>query len=650
MFNDLLKNVMNLGIITEDDVKRLTAVELMLLIIERTNGILVKLNNYIESNDVKVNELIEQYRNLMITLQEIATAQMNAWIEDGTMETLINKTALATVNRRIDETNIKLGGKMNKGDQFNITQLNKNGGLIDETYLADSLKQQITGTTPIGSIPADNSITSSKLTDGCVHFLKTAEPLSELIIFESAFDCRFNTDTKIADIRLFGKFSTEANNLGTFVLPYSQFTLGDGQHLVLDYPNKTIIVENVLEYITAPQKYILVSSLGGRLYSSIPMINDIINQKGKQPPITPWELPFVIDNPDETKTIRLKGVFIRNAEINSYFALEEETDFILNDGDILYYNGLDGFSIQGWDTYDPQSHGEPVVQYLNHKLYSSIPLYQYYFNHMYYPLSEKGTSPQSTLFTVDKSGSGDYRTITDAVNGVNDSSDNPVTILIQPGVYKESVRIRGNRHISLIGVNKNTCIIQTDGGQYENPPLEIQGDSYIANLTIIATHNDNLETDVDGLRAYAVHCDYEGDGTTEFNNCLMISHQNASIGCGLHNNQTLKIVNCELISKTPTQSSMTTNGALFVHDGQGASNQKLIVKDSIIKSENGYSMYLNGYYGTEVDATFYNNIFWSNTLKKGNDSIHRDAPAGGISKNIKLTEDSYGNNVEILNS
>ena len=29
MFNELLKNVMNLGIITEDDVKRITAIELM---------------------------------------------------------------------------------------------------------------------------------------------------------------------------------------------------------------------------------------------------------------------------------------------------------------------------------------------------------------------------------------------------------------------------------------------------------------------------------------------------------------------------------------------------------------------------------------------------------------------------------------------
>ena len=33
MYNELLKNVMNLGIITEDDVRRLTAIELMLLII-----------------------------------------------------------------------------------------------------------------------------------------------------------------------------------------------------------------------------------------------------------------------------------------------------------------------------------------------------------------------------------------------------------------------------------------------------------------------------------------------------------------------------------------------------------------------------------------------------------------------------------------
>ena len=84
MFNDLLKNVMNLGIITEDDVKRLTAIELMLLIIERTNGVTKALT------DIGAN------------LESITLDELNKWMEDGTLEELINQTALQNINKRLD--------------------------------------------------------------------------------------------------------------------------------------------------------------------------------------------------------------------------------------------------------------------------------------------------------------------------------------------------------------------------------------------------------------------------------------------------------------------------------------------------------------------------------------------------------------------
>lgn len=562
-------------------------------------------------------------------------------IERGTP---LNAENLNKIEDAIVETNTQLSNKMNIGDEIVISQINKNKGLIDESYLTDELKQQITGTTPIHAVPADGSITSKKLADSCVHFLKTAEPLSDLIIFASFIRTKYDTTTKNATITIGATFSTEANNPGTFAHPVSDYVLADGQHLVLDYASKTITTENVTDYVTGNQKYVLISNLGGRLYSSIPIINDVINQRGKQPPLMPWELPVVVDNGDGSFSITLKGIFLKTDEVKGHFNLDETT-FTLADSEVLYFDGKDGFNKESWKTYDPQTHGDGVIYHLNNKLYSPIGLYQFYFNHLWYGTSDS----QSSLITVDKNGLGDYRTISEAVSNANDSAEHPVTILVQPGIYKESVKIRGGRHLSLVGVNKNTCIIQTDSGQYTEPPLEIQGEAYISNLTIIATHDDNLTTNVDSLRAYAVHCDYEGAGTTEFNNCLLISHQNASIGCGLHNNQTLKIVNCELISKTPTESSMTTNGSLFVHDGNGATNQKLIVKDSVIKSVNGYSMYLNGFYGTEVEATFYNNVFWSNALKNSDASIHLDSAVNGISNNIKLTDDSFGNNVNLLN-
>ena len=120
MFNELLKNVMNLGIITEDDVKRLTAIELMLLIIERSNGLLQYLTSHIQDSDNRFIALDKKYQQItedikkqiidnetyfneviVDNLQDIAIDQLNSWLTDGTLETLINQTALANISNRV---------------------------------------------------------------------------------------------------------------------------------------------------------------------------------------------------------------------------------------------------------------------------------------------------------------------------------------------------------------------------------------------------------------------------------------------------------------------------------------------------------------------------------------------------------------------
>ena len=134
MFNELLKNVMNLGLITEDDVKRLTAIELMMLIIERTNGLL----NHVEIIDVKLANLLENIRTT--TLEAL-----NEWTQDGTFDELINQSALKAVNDRIDETNAQLS-----------RVLAKNLRLVSK---ADSEYSTIMSAVEAGGDTADNPIT-----------------------------------------------------------------------------------------------------------------------------------------------------------------------------------------------------------------------------------------------------------------------------------------------------------------------------------------------------------------------------------------------------------------------------------------------------------------------------------------------------------
>lgn len=148
------------------------------------------------------------------------------------------------------------------------------------------------------------------------------------------------------------------------------------------------------------------------------------------------------------------------------------------------------------------------------------------------------------IITVGKFG-GDYATIQKALDYARDSASNPVTILIEPGVYYESLDISKGRHISLVGVDKKTCIIRNDSCEL---------------------YKQDLSDPYDG-------------------------------------------------------------GALYFHNQQynGATNQKLIVKNSKIESEVGVAIRVEdanhrttGGYGDSRDTTisFYNNVCWSNNMLK----------------------------------
>ena len=151
MFNELIKNVMSLGIITEDDVKRLTAIELMMLIIERINGLLLHVDNV----DGKLDTLLEDVNK--ITIEEL-----NKWTQDGTFDRLINKSALKTVNGRIDATNKQLSEVANKGTTVEVL----------ERVTKEEIDRQVSDGTIANLTIADNSITESKYQDESVMFNK----------------------------------------------------------------------------------------------------------------------------------------------------------------------------------------------------------------------------------------------------------------------------------------------------------------------------------------------------------------------------------------------------------------------------------------------------------------------------------------------
>lgn len=273
------------------------------------------------------------------------------------------------------------------------------------------------------------------------------------------------------------------------------------------------------------------------------------------------------------------------------------------------------------------------------------------------------------VLEVSKKGDKDFQTINEALNFAYsiESRENPITILVYPSVYKEVCNVGGNHFVSIVGINKNDCIIRDDSGVYNNAPIRICGNAYIANLTIIATHNDdntyetktrNPESFDDTNGSYALHIDDlhandNYDYLTVVENCYLYSEQNAAIGIGMQKNMTLKVINCECVKKVSdaiyNHTVLRTGkfGAIFFHNvslnqyGGNSGYQKFIMDNCRLKVNKGVCFNTENL-GSGGTITFYNNILYSDELGKTN-----------VYSNVipnSLTEDSFGNNINDMNS
>ena len=242
----------------------------------------------------------------------------------------------------------------------------------------------------------------------------------------------------------------------------------------------------------------------------------------------------------------------------------------------------------------------------------------------------------------------EYKTITDALNSIiDDSADNRYTIIVTPGVYEESVPVNGNRHISIIGVNKRDCIIITKTGNYYDAPIEISGNAYVANLTCIATYKSKEEVlELPRPYSYAIHVDMKGEGTCEVYNCDFISYTSSALGLGCYNNQTIKFRNCLFESFTEEDFGNAHYGAVFLHSGVDNTlvGERVEMHNCIMRSKVENVMYLTANpTWSSFELAFYNNILWSQVSGKSDTCVKINGPK------VIITNDSYGNNVSKLN-
>lgn len=85
---------------------------------------------------------------------------------------------------------------------------------------------------------------------------------------------------------------------------------------------------------------------------------------------------------------------------------------------------------------------------------------------------------EGNVYIVAQDGTGDFLTIQEGVDAVN-SGD---TLIICPGIYEENVEIMA-KTVNLLGVDRDSCILQYDTVNYGKVPLTVAA-GQISNITI----------------------------------------------------------------------------------------------------------------------------------------------------------------------
>ena len=100
-----------------------------------------------------------------------------------------------------------VNGNVSKGS-ITAADIDKNNFKLDQTYMSDTLLQQMAGNTPINAVPADRSITTGKLADKSTN----REKLSDRFLFNG----RIPVDNPIENVVNDGTYIVTGGNSGTF--------------------------------------------------------------------------------------------------------------------------------------------------------------------------------------------------------------------------------------------------------------------------------------------------------------------------------------------------------------------------------------------------------------------------------------------------
>ena len=151
MFNELIDNIQRIGVITAKDVERLSATELLFLIIERLNGITQdaqNVHNIIKEFDKLLNEKTQEL------IPDEVEELLNQWKTDGTLDAMVDELVIHEFTGKVDQLL-----------ESEINALNPPQGLpafVEGADVTSALRKMVTDGRPI-FIPKGNYMVSGQI-------------------------------------------------------------------------------------------------------------------------------------------------------------------------------------------------------------------------------------------------------------------------------------------------------------------------------------------------------------------------------------------------------------------------------------------------------------------------------------------------------
>lgn len=244
---------------------------------------------------------------------------------------------------------------------------------------------------------------------------------------------------------------------------------------------------------------------------------------------------------------------------------------------------------------------------------------------------------------VAKDGSGDYTTLTEAVEHAKDFD----VIYVKNGNYENEIVKAWLKTVFIIGESKTGVIISNTTGEYATPPVEM-GTGLLRNLTIHAKKIDGVTP---SNKCYALHSESSvtNYGYFEIDNCDIISDWRQGWGMGMRGGTVYKAINTDF------------NGGVYFHDcehSHRATKQAIMFDNcNMYRLDNGAGLLLQDQQmpTAEVIVAFRRCMVKSKLGKSvlfkkwtGGDVI--DATGWSDFPTWTLDFTSWGNNESIINS